>query len=57
MTKATNTRTKKAYTWTDKDRLKAGFYKGYDIEWLRGIGEDHPDFYLVAEYDEMNENV
>lgn len=28
---------------------KAGFYKGYDIRWLKEIGEQHPDFYLVAE--------
>ena len=27
-----------------------GFYKGYDIEWLRKQ-EDHSDFALVAEYD------
>lgn len=28
-----------------------GWYKGYDIKWLRGLGEEHPDFHLVAEYD------
>jgi hypothetical protein len=27
-----------------------GWYKGYDIKWLRNEPE-HPDFYLVAEYD------
>ena len=30
-----------------------GFYKDYDIEWLRGIGEEHPDYYLVAEFDAL----
>lgn len=30
------------------------FYKGYDIRWLRGVGEDHPDFHLVAEFDSKN---
>lgn len=29
-----------------------GFYKGYDIKWLRGE-PDHPDYYLVAEYDSL----
>lgn len=28
-----------------------GFYKGYDIEWLRKVGEEHADFHLVAEFD------
>jgi len=28
-----------------------GFYKGYDINWLRKLGHEHPDFHLVAEYD------
>lgn len=31
---------------------KTGMYKGYAIEWLREIPE-HPDFGLVAEYDNM----
>ena len=31
--------------------VDTGIYKGYDIRWLREIPE-HPDFYLVAEYDE-----
>lgn len=26
-------------------------YKGYDIRWLKNVGEDHADFYLVAEYE------
>lgn len=26
------------------------YYKGYDMEWLRNNPE-HPDFYLVSEYD------
>lgn len=37
---------------TDADRLKVGMYKGYDIRWLKGIGEEHPDYHLVAEYEE-----
>ena len=41
---------------TEADRLKAGFYKGYDIEWLRGEPE-HPDFHLVAEYDKKYKKV
>ena len=32
-------------------------YKGYSISWLRKLGEEHPDFYLVAEYDALNEPV
>ena len=35
-----------------------GFYKGYDIKWLKGIGKEHPDFNLVAEsgfFDEVEE--
>lgn len=31
-----------------------GFYKGYEIKWLRGEPQ-HPDFKLVAEYDKKNE--
>ena len=27
-----------------------GWYKGYDVRWLRNESE-HPDYYLVAEYD------
>ena len=30
----------------------AGFYKGYDIRWLRNE-VSHPDFYLVAEFDSL----
>jgi hypothetical protein len=37
----------------EKELEKAGFYKGYDIRWLREVGESHPDFYLVAEYDKL----
>ena len=29
-----------------------GFYKGYEIKWLRGE-KDHPDYKLVAEYDKL----
>ena len=28
-----------------------GFYKGYDIKWLKGLGNEHPAFPLVAEYE------
>lgn len=31
-------------------KVKPVFYKDYDIKWLRGVPE-HPDYYLVAEYD------
>lgn len=31
---------------------KAGFYKNYDIRWLKKMGEEHPAFPLVAEYEE-----
>jgi hypothetical protein len=34
-----------------KKEADSNFYKGYDIEWLRELGEEHPDFHLVAEYD------
>ena len=37
--------------WTEEDRFKAGVYKGYDIRWLRELENEHPAFYLVAEYD------
>jgi len=33
-----------------KAKVRDTFYKDYDIEWLRN-NTDHPDFYLVAEYD------
>ncbi len=33
-----------------------GFYKGYDIEWLRKLGEEHPDFHLVAEFDNKSKS-
>ena len=33
-----------------KPKIKETFYKDYDVEWLRS-NPDHPDFYLVAEYD------
>lgn len=29
----------------------AGFYKGYDIRWLKRDAPNHPDFHLVAEYE------
>lgn len=31
-----------------------GFFKGYDIKWLREE-PSHPDFFLVAEYDALGE--
>lgn len=31
-----------------------GFYKGYDMKWLKGEPQ-HPDFYLVAEYEALKE--
>jgi hypothetical protein len=30
-----------------------GFYKGYDIKWLKK-NPQHPDFYLVAEFEALN---
>ena len=39
--------TKRAPTIKEAD----GFYKGYDMRWLKDLGEEHPDFYLVAEYE------
>ena len=38
-----------------KKKVKAekevsGFYKGYDMRWLK-TEPTHPDFYLVAEYE------
>ena len=41
---------KKAKKVSVKDSLKAGFYKGYDIKWLKREPK-HPDYYLVAEYE------
>lgn len=32
------------------EKVDSGFYKGYDMRWLRKETE-HPDFHLVAEYD------
>lgn len=34
----------------NKKKEIKGFYKGYDVRWLKE-NEDHPDFYLVAEYE------
>ena len=31
-----------------------GFYKGYDIKWLRE-SPSHPDYYLVEEFDSLNQ--
>lgn len=34
-----------------------GFYKGYNIDWLRSVKEEHPDGFLVDEYDKKNKEV
>ncbi|OGY27939.1 MAG: hypothetical protein A2Z42_04265 [Candidatus Woykebacteria bacterium RBG_19FT_COMBO_43_10] len=34
-----------------QSKLDPNNYKGYNIGWLRGLGSEHPDFDLVAEYD------
>ena len=34
-----------------KDVEAPGFYKGYDIRWLRSVKDEHADGYLVDEYD------
>lgn len=31
-----------------------GFYKGYDMRWLKGEPQ-HPDYKLVAEYEALKE--
>lgn len=36
---------------SEEELIKAGYYKGYDISWLRRT-PDHPEFNLVAEFDE-----
>ena len=50
----TEVKTKKAApkAGVDEKLLKVGFYKGYDMRWLREIPE-HPDYSLVAEYDAL----
>lgn len=35
-----------------KDKVEGGFYKGYDIKWLRE-NPDHPDFPLVAKAEKI----
>ena len=44
---------KKELTEEEVENEVEGFYKGYEIEWLRKE-PTHADFYLVAEYDELN---
>ena len=39
---------KKAVKLSEKEYLKAGIYKGYDIRWLAD-NPDHPDHHLAAE--------
>jgi len=41
---------KKAKNLSEKEKAKAGVYKGYDVKWLRE-NPSHPDFGLVAEFD------
>lgn len=36
------------------EKLVDRFYKGYDVKWLKEIGEEHPDFGLVAEFEKAN---
>ena len=31
-----------------------GFWKGYDMRWLKKIGAEHPDFELVAKYEKKH---
>lgn len=35
-----------------KVEVKSNFYKSYDMNWLKNEPE-HPDFYLVAEYEAL----
>ena len=35
-----------------EEKGKPRFYKDYDIKWLKSEPE-HPDFYLVKEYEEL----
>jgi len=34
-----------------------GFYKGYDIKWLKSVKNEHPDGHLVDEYEKKNGEV
>jgi hypothetical protein len=37
-----------------KVEVKPNFYKGYSIKWLKKeAGEEHPDYYLVKEYEDL----
>lgn len=47
-----STKKSKVSEASETELLKAGFYKSYDIRWLREIPE-HPDFHLVAEHDAL----
>ena len=38
-----------------KEKEIKGWYKGYDMKWLRNEPQ-HPDFYLVEEYDKKYSN-
>jgi len=31
--------------------VNPNYYKSYDIKWLRGVKDEHPDGHLVDEYD------
>ncbi len=43
-------RAKKVKKVTEAGFAKDGFYKDYDVKWLRETPE-HPDYKLVAEFD------
>ena len=38
-----------------EEAMDTGFYKGYDVRWLRGEKNNHPDGHLVDEYDQLVE--
>jgi len=44
----------KARTVKTENKIVDGFYKGYDLSWLKENPE-HPDFYLVAEAEGLEE--
>ena len=44
----------KTKTTVKKDVEPEGFYKGYDVNWLRKE-PSHPDYYLVEEYDKKGD--
>ena len=36
---------------------RVGFYKDYDIRWLKGVKDEHPKGYLVNEYEKKHGEV